>query len=241
MQKTNLKSAVEKLLKEYERKISSFSIKDFLKSDIDPFRFEFNASIWGLENAVKKEIEHKIEMSLEDLFGNFHEDYLGNATHEPSKTKWKNLPVGEIPGIDIANTKKRYFLQIKNKHNSMNSSSATRLAQQLEQVSKTKRGSTVGCGWVIAGSHRKCIGEGDIAAVGKVLKGRDLYTLVTGKRDEMDLVQAEFPVVLKKAVKGHNLNGLIDGAAKRVSNDLQRLAKAKGLTIDEYLYQEAVK
>lgn len=241
MQKTNLKKAVAKLVTKYKHKVSDFSVNDFLKSDIDPFRFEFNAAIWGLRHAIRKEIEHKIEMSLEDLFGDFHEDYLGSAAHQPSGTRWRKLPIGKISGIDIANMKKKYFLQIKNKHNSMNSSSAARLAQQLEQLSKKRPNSTVGCGWVIAGSHRKCIGEGDIANVGGVYKGKDLYAFVTGNPNEMDQVQADFPIVLKKAIKGHNLNGLIDKAAGTVLKDLQKLAKTKRLTIDEYVYQEAVR
>ena len=70
-QKKQLKKAAGQLVKDYEEKIRTFSTKDFLKTDVDPFRFSFNVEIWGLKRAVRREIEHKLEMALEDLFGDF--------------------------------------------------------------------------------------------------------------------------------------------------------------------------
>lgn len=240
MDKKNLKEATIKLLNAYEQKIKTFSESDFLKSDIDPFRFGFNTQIWGIKAAIKKEIEHKIEMALEDLFGDFHENYLGNATHEPSQTKWEKIPNGKMSGVDIANKKKRWYLQIKSKHNSMNSSSAKRLAQELEEQSKKNPRSKIGAGWVIAKPNRKCIGEKEIAAVCDIYKGRELFKFVTGNPKEMDKVVTVFPKVVKEAIQGRDLEGLIDDAAKRVLDSLTKLAEEQKSTIVEYLYKKAI-
>lgn len=228
------------LVNDYEEKIRTFSVKEFLKSDVDPFRFSFNVEAWRLKSAVRKEIEHKLEMALEDLFGDFHENYLGSAKNLKSGTQWEILPKGEIPGIDIANKKLKAFLQLKSKHNSMNSSSAERLAQQLRAYVSENPGSIVGCGWVVAGPKRKCIGETNIERVGAVYKGRRLFEFVTGNETEMDEVLRDFPNVVRQALKNHDFNSLLDDAAERVSKALQEEARSRGISLAQYLYQMAV-
>ena len=241
VQKDVLEGAIKRLLRGYKDKIKGYSIDDFLKADVDPFRFGFNLELWGLEQAVRKEIEHKIEMSLEDLLGDFHENYLGNVRHIPSNTKWKKLPEGTVKGIDITNEKYDWNLQIKSKHNSMNSSSAKKLTEQLKRLSEVRPEGVFGCGWVIAGSKRKCIGESGIAKVAKVYKGKELYHFVTGNTNEMDEVLETFPRILKDATKEMDFGGLIKQATERVLNELEKRAKARKLTVVKYLYEEAVK
>ena len=241
VQKDVLEKAVRRLLKGYRDKIKGYSIDDFLKADVDPFRFGFNVELWGLEHAVRKEIEHKVEMSLEDLFGDFHENYLGNARHIPSNTKWKKLPEGTVEGIDIINEKNDWNLQIKSKHNSMNSSSAKKLAEQLKKLSGVRPEGIFGCGWVIAGPKRKCIGESGIAKVAKVYKGKELYHFVTGNINDMNKVLEVFPRILKDAKKEMDFDGLIKQATERVLNELEKRAKARNLTVVRYLYEEAVR
>ncbi len=241
VQKDVLEGALKQLLRGYRDKIEGYSIDDFLKADVDPFRFCFNVELWGLERAVRKEIEHKIEMGLEDLFGDFHENYLGNVRHIPSNTKWKKLRPGTVEGIDIVNEKNDWNLQIKSKHNSMNSSSATKLAEQLKKLSETNPKGIFGCGWVIAGPNRKCIGEIEIAKVAKVFKGKELYRFVTGDKDDTDEVLEVFPRALRDAKREMDLDGLIDQATERVLEELERRVKAQDLTVVRYLCEEAVK
>jgi len=241
VQKDVLIEAIKRLLRGYRDKIEGYSIDDFLKADVDPFRFGFNVELWGLEHAVRKEIEHKIEMSLEDLFGDFHENYLGNAKHITSDTKWKKLPEGTVEGIDIVNEKHDWNLQIKSKHNSMNSSSAKKLAEQLKKLSAMRSGGIFGCGWVIAGPKRKCIGESKIAKVAKVYKGTELYHYVTGNEKDMDELLEVFPGILKDLRKEMDFEGLIKKATERVLNELEKRAKARKITVVRYLYEEAVR
>lgn len=241
VQKKVLQKAIENLVKGYKEKIERYSVDDFLKADVDPFRFGFNIELWGLEQAIIKEVEHKIEMSLEDLFGDFHENYLGNAEHIPTKTRWKILPSGAVKGIDIVNEKNDWNLQIKSKYNSMNSSSAHDLAEQLKRLFGTRPKGTFGCGWVIAGSKRKCIGEDKIARVGKVYKGKELYHFVTGNKDEMDEVLEVFPNMVKNAIGKVNFDSLIKAATKKVLEELKKRAKEQNLQVVQYLYEEAVR
>lgn len=235
-----LQQAFEKLLNGYRNKINGFDVRDFLKTGVDPFRFTVNVSIWGLKLAVRKEIEHKVEMALENLVGDFHEDYLGNATHNPSNSKWEKIPEGDIPGIDIANKNQNIYLQIKSKHNSMNSSSAKRLSQELEETSILYPNAVVGCIWIVATQNRKAIGENTIAEVAECYKGKKSYQVVTGEEDELYSVLLSsleiIPNIIEsidfgtfvnedgQAVK-KNFAILLDEAADRVANSLQEMAE----------------
>jgi len=79
-QKRPLRKAVKTLFSNFTEYLKNYSIKDFLKSGVDPFRFKFNVAILGSEEeAVKKEVKHKLEMKLENMFGDFHENYLSNG------------------------------------------------------------------------------------------------------------------------------------------------------------------
>ena len=240
-QEDAFKEAITILTNEYTTLISKFSCEDFLKSGIDPFRFNFNSEMWGTREAVRKEIVHKIEMKLEDLFGDFHENYLGNCVHLPTGTRWEIIPSGKIPGIDIANKELSYYLQIKSKFNSMNSSSAKRLAGQLDRVKKEKPDSIVGCGWVIAGSSRSAIGENDIKKVAKVFKGKELFAFITGNVTEMDDLILQFPKLLKETRDKYDFEKLLSDATDIIINELDKKAKLMNIDLKTYLYKHAVK
>jgi len=179
-------------------------------------------------------------MKLENLFGDFHENYLGNATHLSSGTQWAKVPSGRIPGIDIENRSLRSYIQIKSKFNSMNSSSAKRLAGELEELKRVNPSNTYGCGWVIAGPQRTAIGENYISEVAEVYKGKSLYSHVTGNLDEMDELIADFPSLLTEIKEESDFEALLDRATTRVISELERRAALRGYGIVEYLYNEAV-
>lgn len=232
-QKKALEKAVDALISGYKNKITNFGIEEFLDTGVDPFRFTANVSIWGLQQAIRKEIEHKIEMTLENLVGDFHENYLGNATHIPTNTKWEKIPEGLIPGIDIANRESKIYLQIKSKHNSMNSSSSKKLAQELGELTEEIQGATVGCGWVVATQKRKAIGENAIAEVGVCYKGKMVYEVVTGEKDELTKVLDELLIQIPKKTRGINFDELLDKAAENVVKSLTKMAtKAKKTPIE---------
>lgn len=236
-----LKRAAAMLVDSYLTKISEYSIDDFTKRGVDPFRFGFNVAAHGLRRAVRNEIEHKMQMTLENLLGDFHEYYLGNSEHLPTHTRWEVVPEGEIPGVDIANRQEGWYLQVKSKHNSMNRDSSRALAEELRKLRESSEADTVGCGWVIAGPSKKCIGEKAIAEVATVLKGRDLYAFVTGAPDEMDGVVEDFLQEVKEALKDSNLDQLIEGVSERVVMALERAAKAEDTSPVSYLFRQSVK
>lgn len=229
-QEQALEKAVDTLISGYKNKITGFGISEFLETGVDPFRFTVNVSIWGLKAAIRKEIEHQIEMTLENLVGDFHENYLGNTRHIPTNTKWKMIPEGNMPGIDIANYEQKIYLQIKSKHNSMNSSSSKKLAQELGELAETIPDATVGCVWVVATQRKKAIGENLISEVGVCYKGNKVYEIITGEEGELNKVLEALLVLIPNKIGETNFDDLLDTAAERVSTALIQLAAASNKT-----------
>lgn len=236
-----LRKLAGEMFTDYLNLVRGFNVDSFLTSGMDPFRFSFNYELYGPKDAVKKELVHKIEMKLENAFGSFHEKYLGQVEHTPSGTKWRIFKSGELPGIDIGNEGLDAYLQIKNKHNSMNSSSSKRLATELERVKTSKPGATVGCGWVIASPNRLCLGENYILPKARTFKGNELYEFVTGNPNEMSEALEMFREIIREYSTRHNFAELVEQAATRVKDTLESQAKSRGLDVIEYLYQNAVK
>jgi len=241
VQEKALRTAVSKLIQSYILLIKDFSLEDFLKSGVDPFRFKFNVELWGLKKSVRKEIEHKIEMKLENLMGDFHEDYLGKTIDIKTKNPWRIVPKGELPGVDIANDAENKFLQIKSKFNSMNSSSSNRLAEEIEQLKKQKPTAQIGCGFIIAKPGQAAIGESVIKSVGGLIfKGKSLYSYVTNNSQEMDEIIEKFPIMVRDLKSSYNFDELLNQASERIINELDKEAKKKGKILEDYLYHDAV-
>lgn len=255
VQKVVLQAALENLISGYKNKIDGFDIDDFLKTGVDPFRFTANVSIWGLSQAIRKEIEHKVEMALENLIGDFHEDYLGNSMHIPTNSKWEKVPEGSIPGIDIVNEQRKVYLQIKSKHNSMNSSSSKKLAEELKETLEIHPGSEVGCIWVVATQGRKAIGENAIAEVASCYKGDQSYAAVTGEQDELKKVLTEtlsmIPKIIGKIDFGcyktesgviikKDFSDVLNDSATRVAESLMQMATEAGKSPIEIVTDKSI-
>lgn len=236
-----LKKAARELVLKFKDEVEKFSLMEFLKSGVDPFRFSFNVALIGIEKATEKEIEHKLAMKLENLIGEFHENYLGNCTHNSSESKWEKVPQGVMPGIDIKNTSLKTYLQIKSKHNSMNSSSSKRLAGELTQIKTQIPDANVGCGWIIASKKKACIGEGEIRkAGGMVLKGNELFSFITGDSGELAELMSIFPGIVADESKDINYEKLMRDASLKIYKELASTAKSNGMDVIKYLYVNAV-
>ncbi len=236
----SLHAAVDALVASHAARVRAFDTGAFLSAGVDPFRLAFNVAMHGAPDAIRHEVQHKLEMALENDFGSFHEEYLGNCTRAPRGSRWRVVPRGQVPGVDLANDSEGIYLQLKSKHNSMNSSSAKRLAQELRALKARRPHATVGCAWVVATTDRPCNGEGEIAAVGAVLKGKAVYDFVTGRSGDMDEVVALLPGLMADAIRRHRLAEEIDNIAARVHADLDRLARRSGYSIVEFIYNRSV-
>jgi hypothetical protein len=111
---------IENLHKSYLKAKANVSKKKFYKNKIDTIKLTFDAKFNDLdeETLIKTEINRQIDKSINNSIGTFHEQILGGI---------KGFEIGNLSGFDIKASDETLFADIKNKHNTMNSSSAESL------------------------------------------------------------------------------------------------------------------
>ena len=95
----------------------TMDLKNFNKNLIDPIKLTFDSKIYSksLEETIEMEIIRQIDKSNSNHIGYFHQNIFKYINSE-----W------EVPkeGFDIINKRAKIYVELKNKHNTMNSSSA---------------------------------------------------------------------------------------------------------------------
>ncbi|WP_322901363.1 Eco47II family restriction endonuclease [Mycoplasmopsis felis] len=113
---------------QYQKSIQSFDLNKFLKNKIDPIKLLFDSVIYNnnLEETIKQEINRQKDKTNNNIIGYFHQNifkYIKNC-YVPEK------------GWDVIfthpKTKIKYYIEIKNKHNTMNSSNAKFIHNKMQ-------------------------------------------------------------------------------------------------------------
>ena len=102
-------------------------LNDFNKNILDPIKLTFDSKVYrkDITFVVESEVLRQIDKSNTNHIGYFHQNifrYLGKGWEVPSK------------GYDIVNLELMYFVEMKNKHNTMNSSSAQKTYMRMQST-----------------------------------------------------------------------------------------------------------
>lgn len=105
---------VKNIVESYRREIT---LKKFNENIIDPIKLTFDAKVYGktIQQAIEDECFRQIDKTNTNRIGYFHQNifkYAGNGWNVPAT------------GFDVENDSRHIFVEIKNKHNTMNSSSS---------------------------------------------------------------------------------------------------------------------
>ncbi|HEY5593254.1 MAG TPA: Eco47II family restriction endonuclease [Paludibacter sp.] len=132
-------SCVDNLYKSYLKANSSITKKDFYKNKVDVIKLTFDAKFNNIneDKLIEAEIIRQVDKSINNSIGTFHEQILGGII---------GYKGGYLSGFDIKANDDTLFADIKNKHNTMNSSSAEALFQKLSVYANTYKKSK--CYWV---------------------------------------------------------------------------------------------
>src|SRR5690606_27833176 len=147
---------------------------------------------------IQAEILRQIDKSINNSIGTFHEQILGGI---------EGYEVGKLSGFDIKASDNTLFADIKNKHNTMNSSSAEALFQKLARYADDYKNSK--CYWVqilAKGSfneHWKGDINGKEYSHSRVFKisGDQFYKLLTGQEDAFFQLYKELPRAIDDFLK----------------------------------------
>jgi len=104
----------------------SISISDLNKNILDPIKLCFDRKVYGRDfgEAIRGEIERQIDKSNNNVIGYFHQNMftkIGSGWEVPKE------------GWDVINTRKRCYVELKNKHNTLNGSSGTDTYKRMER------------------------------------------------------------------------------------------------------------
>jgi hypothetical protein len=131
---------------------------------------------------IKTEINRQIDKSINNSIGTFHEQILGGIA---------GFEIGILSGFDIKATDDTLFADIKNKHNTMNSSSAESLFQKLAKYADTYKKSKCYLVQILAKNSFNELWSGEIngkeyshSRVYKI-SGDQFYTLLSGENDAL--------------------------------------------------------
>lgn len=117
---------VRDTVEKYRRKIS---LGDFNKNLIDPIKMTFDTKIYGqsIEETITAECIRQIDKTNNNQIGYFHQNLFLYANRG-----WVVPDNGARGGFDIINEGRHLFAEMKNKHNTLNSSSATALYMKMQ-------------------------------------------------------------------------------------------------------------
>lgn len=105
----------------------SIDLQDFNKNLIDPIKLTFDSKVYRktFEDIIENEILRQIDKSNTNHIGYFHQNifkYIGKGWIVPDK------------GYDVENRNKKIFVEMKNKHNTMNSSSSQKTYMRMQHT-----------------------------------------------------------------------------------------------------------
>lgn len=113
---------VKHTVESYRREIN---LKQFNKNVVDPIKLTFDAKIYGksLKQTIGDECLRQIDKSNANCIGYFHQNlfkYAGNGWSVPQR------------GFDIENPERHIYVEVKNKHNTMNSASSQKTYMKMQ-------------------------------------------------------------------------------------------------------------
>jgi Eco47II restriction endonuclease len=103
----------------------TINLEDFNQNIVDPIKLTFDAKVYDktIRDVIEFEILRQLDKSNTNHIGYFHQNifnYIGDEWHVP-----KN-------GFDIVNETQKIYVEMKNKHNTMNSSSSQKTYLRMQ-------------------------------------------------------------------------------------------------------------
>lgn len=120
----NLFSHVKETVVKYRFNID---LRKFNKNLIDPIKLTFDSKIYGktLEESIELEIIRQMDKSNTNHIGYFHQNIFKYIDGQWSVPK---------QGFDLVNEQEKIYVEMKNKHNTMNSSSSQKTYMKMQAM-----------------------------------------------------------------------------------------------------------
>ncbi len=196
----HLLACIAQLHHTYLKAKNNVTKKSLYANKVDSIKLTFDAKFNDIdeEKLIQAEVMRQIDKSINNSIGTFHEQILGGI---------KGYEAGNMSGYDIKAKDNTLFADIKNKHNTMNSSSAEALFQKLARYADDYKKAK--CYWVqILAKNSFCeLWRGDIngreyghSRVYKI-SGDQFYALLSGEEDALFQLYKVLPIAIQDYLK----------------------------------------
>jgi len=118
----NIYNHVKETVLQYRFKID---LKEFNHNLIDPVKLTFDAKVYGktIREVIESECVRQIDKTNSNHIGYFHQNlfkFIGNGWDVPKQ------------GWDVVNEERHIYVELKNKHNTMNSASSQKTYMKMQ-------------------------------------------------------------------------------------------------------------
>jgi len=232
-------NCIENLHKSYLKAKNNITKKNFYKNKVDTIKLTFDSKFNDIdeEKLIQTEIIRQIDKSINNSIGTFHEEILGGIS---------GYEHGKLSGFDVKASDNSLFADIKNKHNTMNSSAAEALFQKLARYANDYK--LAKCYWVqILAKKSFCeLWSGEIngkeyshSRVYKI-SGDQFYELLTNEKNALFQLYKVLPIAINDYLKSIKDSAeIIDNSAfeeiKNKTNETHRNILDQ-ITFENYCY-----
>ena len=242
---------VQATIEKYGEKLTSYDLKRFNKNIVDPVKLLFDKMVYrsSWEDIIRSEIFRQRDKSNNNSIGYFHQQifqYMKDCRVPANGTEggW-DVICERTDGIDIleAGRVRTVYVEMKNKHNTMNAASAGKTFIKMQN--QILRDDDCACFLVeaIAGRSQNVKWEPSVDGmkVGHRLIRRvsldQFYALVTGECDAFYRMCLELPSVIENA-----LRTLLHASVPNdtVIDELRAFAGKRGACVDDLALTMAV-
>lgn len=236
----DFEKAVRKLIKKYEKTKDKMSYEKFITNQVDPIKFLFDKNMLNQsdEENISAEIKRKIDRTIANAIGDFHEDLLGSIKG------YKKYPRGH--GYDIKANDNSLYADIKNKHNTVTGGNLEKLYKDLEKYIRESKNPNAKAYWVQIISNGKSFNENWILDTKELrnpnvfkISGDKFYELLTGQKNAFYDICVALPEVINKVKNEDKIKEMSDNT--QIFEELENKAKNKNIDISTHLFNEAFK
>jgi Eco47II restriction endonuclease len=235
----HLFSCIAGLHNSYIKAKQNITKNNFYSNKVDTIKLIFDSKFNNLdeEDLIQTEILRQIDKSINNSIGTFHEQILGGI---------KGFEVGNMSGFDIKAIDNSLFADIKDKHNTMNSSSAEALFQKLSRYADDNKKAK--CYWVqiLSKSSFNELWQSEIngkeyghSRVYKI-SGDKFYFLLSGQEDALFALYKILPKAINDYLKSIKLNEvkIENSALNEIKKETKKSKRSilEQITFENYSY-----
>lgn len=219
----NLFNHVKETIEKYRFNID---LKEFNKNLIDPIKLTFDSKVYGksIEQIIDAETIRQMDKTNSNHIGYFQQNifkYIGNSN-------W-TVPT---QGFDIVNEELKIFVEMKNKHNTMNSSSSQKTYMRMLSKIEEDRDNQCFLVEVIAKNSQNIIWNVSLDGV-SISKERirrvsidKFYEIVTGEKEAFKNLVEVLPKVMDDVLSELTQNSIQNTVFEELSRIDENLLKS---------------